>query len=100
MQDELAELGQLCRAAATLANDAGLTVYLSLLQSDAAALTQIAALAANGDWPAGLTALSELEFKRLPAIRAKVEVDITDSPELGLPLSSGLPLLWRIRDTT
>ncbi len=76
MQDELAELGQLCRAAATLAKDAGLTVYLSLLQSDAAALTQIAALAANGDWPAGLTALAELEFKRLPAIRSKVEVDI------------------------
>ena len=76
MQDELAELGQLCRAAATLANDSGLTVYLSLLQSDAAALTQIAALAANGDWPAGLTALAGLEFKRLPAIRSKVEVDI------------------------
>lgn len=75
LRDELAELAQLGRAAVEQAEWGGLTQYLSLLQAEAAELTQMVAVVAAGDLPACLRELAELEFKRLPAIRAKEGLD-------------------------
>lgn len=76
LRDELAELAQICQAAAALAEYSGLLPYLGLLQAEAAELARASALAAAGNLPDSLTALAELEFKRLPAIRNK---DLLDS---------------------
>ncbi len=72
LQDELAGLSAVYQSAENLAAGAGLTAYLPLLAAESAALRQAAAA---GGAAACLQALARLEFKRLPAIRAK---DLSD----------------------
>lgn len=68
LQDELAELLAVYQAAESLAEKAGLAAYLPLLAAEAEGLRRAAAA---GEPAACLQILAQLEFKRLPAIRAK-----------------------------
>lgn len=74
LQDELAELGGLVRTAAELAGAAELAAYLPLLADEAAGIAR-AAESLEHDLRTGLQALARVEFKRLPAIRAKDNPD-------------------------